>query len=60
MPERTDELMILMACRHAVVSKIEEGNASFAHMREDGNWEILSYKKVTDYLNKKIAELEEN
>lgn len=58
MNEREDEMMILMACRHAIVSKLQGGNSNFVHMREDGEWERISYEKVRDYLDEQIEKME--
>lgn len=53
-----NELMMLMACRHAVVSKIQEGNSGFAHVNDDGTVSEVSYREVVDYLDNMIKEYE--
>jgi hypothetical protein len=53
-----NELMMLMACRHAVVSKIQEGNSDFAHRNDDGEWDMVPYRDVVDWLDEQIKKVE--
>ncbi len=52
------ELMMLMACRHAVVSKIQGGNTAFAHRNDEDEWEEVSYRDVVDWLDEQIKKVE--
>jgi hypothetical protein len=52
-----NELMLLMACRHAVVSKIQEGNSDFAHRNDDGEWNTVPYRDVVDWLDEQIKKV---
>ena len=54
-----NELMMLMACRYAVVSKIQEGNTSFAHRNDEDEWETVPYRNVVDWLDEQIKKVEE-
>jgi hypothetical protein len=53
-----NELMMLMACRHAVVSKIQEGDSVFAHRNDEDEWETVPYRDVVDYLDEQIKKVE--
>jgi hypothetical protein len=53
-----NELMMLMACRHAVVSKIQEGNSDFAHRNDDGEWDMVTYRDVVDWLDEQIKKVD--
>ena len=53
-----NELMMLMACRHAVQSKIDDGSGSFAHRNEEGEWPMVPYRDVIDYLDEQIKKVE--
>lgn len=46
-----NELMMLMACRHAVVSKIQEGSTSFTHRNDEDELETVPYRDVVDLTN---------
>lgn len=53
-----NELMMLMACRYAVVSKIQEGNTNFAHRNDEDEWETVPYRNVVDWLDEQIKKVE--
>lgn len=52
------ELMMLMACQYAVQSKIDDGSGSFAHRNEEGDWIMVPYRDVIDYLDEQIKKVE--
>jgi len=53
-----NKLMMLMACRHAVVSKIQEGDSVFAHRNDEDEWETVPYRDVVDWLDEQIKKVE--
>lgn len=53
-----NELMMLMACRYAVQSKIDDGSGSFAFRNEEGDWIMVPYRDVIDYLDEQIKKVE--
>lgn len=53
-----NELMILMACRYAVQSKIDDGSGNFALRNEEGDWTMVPYRDVINYLDEQIKKVE--
>lgn len=46
--------LMLEGARYAVQLRIEKGEGSFAHREEGGQWQLIEWRKIYDYLTELI------